>query len=1595
VSAPGRLRRVLTGFAGCLGVTALFTTSLLGGALLHLDTEPARAVTMRLVNDALSSLFQGRVVLENIAALGLDGVTVGSAVVLDPNGAQVIRASGIHVEVDVLRLAKAALLDEAELVVRIPLVRVEHAEVLVESGADGVPTLAATFTPPEKPPSTEPSTPSAPSRPVYVVLTRTEIGSAWIHGAVAPPRELDADVKNLVGTLTVTPDGVAIDVSRTGLTDRGLLGLPTTGTATYHLRVREKARMWSAFAGQIGDLRVLARGDLDDGVLDARLEVPRASPAELETLLPGLALREPLAARIDLAGELSRLDVSARIAVRDLDSEPSVELRGGLDTSDGLRADLAFVTRLVDPSLLSVDLPATSLSAEGRVRASLDGSRVRALLEARSEPLVAFGQPFPAAELELLVDGARVWGALSLAEQGMPTTASFAFERTDEIAFEARAEVPSIGAAPRLPRGLAGSASVRVAGKLRGSQVDARVNGSVRDLDVGGDVRLAHGAVTGRVTGELAEPHIDAKVEGEDFFTQALAFSHVQLRAIGPALHPNVEARLDDSITETTIHAKARLSVPELSARDLEAEIERSGAKASFRASRVGREGGRVLAEGLRVRGDTLGGLEGSLAVEDGELVGKLHGDDVALGELAKLVGLPYSIDGLASFDIALERTRGGRRGHVQLQVEGGKLILVRGLSASLNATFDDDRVQADALLRLVGEEATGGACSGEMAKVHLQGAEGTLVGPLLSARTFAEASGSFTVSALDWNLHCLAGLVPLLPMSQVKGFVSARASVERPRGQRFATVHDATVWTRDVDLAGPLGDDGKPTWDSRQMNALVRGSLDGATGETQLELALHDGYDPVRVALRSRLDLATLVDDPKRRVASLAASPLAGTALLPTRNFSSFLLWPSPVRALVPRWLGALDAGATLDGTLGKPGVALSVRGHGVVPESETLKAPGGAPLASEYALPIDVDATVTYVGTRADLLAQVAHAGREIASISGLAAFRFADLWERAEKAPLPWQADLWGTFAGLPLGHIPALEQGEVRGELAGSFALRGLNEKPRLSLDVSARELTIGEDLSFRTARLRTSIDPDEDDDGALHDTAKVQLEVVDARGGRLDATAFGGITWTDRIVPTLETARPARLFAQASRFRLATALPLVSPVLSRLDGDLQGYVTVDWDDLGKQTKPAMRGELLLENGIVHIPQLGQELREVRAHASYNPKHGYVYVDTLTAKAQSGAIVASGGAMFDGLEFQGAGGELEVRPGSEVPLTLEGVPLGRARGKLVLLAERDDRLIRIGVTAQNLAIDLPSFAGRSVQPLDPHPDVFTSHPLGPLKQGRPEGALQWSITFEVDPATPAVVAGDGLTMAFITEADAPPRFDLTDQLRVSGAVRLTGGRVSVFGKGFEVDQGLVRLRPEDAGNPNVNVTAHWDAPSGHRVFVDYVGILRPITNEKLRLRSSPPLDDNAILALVLFGREPDPTGDRPVDDTEGAVGLASSELLNRLVGGIGPLQGLTTRFGTGEDGGVRTSLSYDIGDRFTAEASFEGTGAAQSTATDPSTAADAASGQRTEVSIDWRFDANWLLRATLGLGETQAGQTGSKTRSGLDLLWQYRY
>src|SRR4029079_4098368 len=75
---------------------------------------------------------------------------------------------------------------------------------------------------------------------------------------------------------------------------------------------------------------------------------------------------------------------------------------------------------------------------------------------------------------------------------------------------------------------------------------------------------------------------------------------------------------------------------------------------------------------------------------------------------------------------------------------------------------------------------------------------------------------------------------------------------------------------------------------------------------------------------------------------------------------------------------------------------------------------------------------------------------------------------------------------------------------------------------------------------------------------------------------------------------------------------------------------------------------------------------------------------------------------------------------------------------------------------------------------------------------------------------------------------------------------------------MGKRFGVERGLVRLRPEEPGNPYVNVRARWDSQVA-RVYVDYAGVLFPINNDKLKFTSDPAQTQSEILALLIFGGE----------------------------------------------------------------------------------------------------------------------------------------
>jgi translocation and assembly module TamB len=257
----------------------------------------------------------------------------------------------------------------------------------------------------------------------------------------------------------------------------------------------------------------------------------------------------------------------------------------------------------------------------------------------------------------------------------------------------------------------------------------------------------------------------------------------------------------------------------------------------------------------------------------------------------------------------------------------------------------------------------------------------------------------------------------------------------------------------------------------------------------------------------------------------------------------------------------------------------------------------------------------------------------------------------------------------------------------------------------------------------------------------------------------------------------------------------------------------------------------------------------------------------------------------------------------------------------------------------------------------------------------------------------------IDGTGVNVKLSSAKKAPPRIALTDEARLSGDIELRGGMFEIIGKKFEIERGLVRLRQEEAGNPYVNITARWDAPNGTRVFVDYAGVLKPITEQKLRFRSSPQLSQQAILSMILIGDTPEGQSDTSTQGSASAADVAAnvvggeiaSSQINAILSQIAPLRGLSTRVGTTEAGRLRTSVVYELGDKVTAKASVEGTPAGERLEGVPSASGAAqSSGNRTEVNVDWRFYKNWALRGSFGFGG--ANQQPS---SGVDLFWQYRY
>src|SRR4051794_28328219 len=91
------------------GLVAVFALAALGGVLLHVRFGLGRRLAATVVTSALDRTFLGRLVVEKIGSIDVDGFDSAEASVYDPQGRRVLAVTGLRGRASLARVAFSIL----------------------------------------------------------------------------------------------------------------------------------------------------------------------------------------------------------------------------------------------------------------------------------------------------------------------------------------------------------------------------------------------------------------------------------------------------------------------------------------------------------------------------------------------------------------------------------------------------------------------------------------------------------------------------------------------------------------------------------------------------------------------------------------------------------------------------------------------------------------------------------------------------------------------------------------------------------------------------------------------------------------------------------------------------------------------------------------------------------------------------------------------------------------------------------------------------------------------------------------------------------------------------------------------------------------------------------------------------------------------------------------------------------------------------------------------------------------------------------------------------------------------------------------------
>jgi translocation and assembly module TamB len=1551
-----------------------FGGALAGGALLHANVRPARRLAARVLSDVLTSTFSGRITIQKIDHIDAGGFDGADATVDDPSGARVLTVFGLRGRSSLVEIARQLTSGSRSIEIDIPHARAERAEATIVEDDEGIPTVARAF---EPRPAANPTTSSGPGKRVRVWLPEVELHKVKARGGIAGLKGLDVELANVNGSVLAGTDRTSIRVRRFSLQAGGLESKPAQGTAELRIEVPSstgnEVSVWGVFDGNVGDVQVNLRGGLDGRELYFTGDALRAQPEAVRAFLPWWPILDDTKLHVQARGEPSNLFMRGSVHV----GAGNAEFAGQLSLDGGIRTHLAVEARDIDLRSFAKSAPPTAISTSATVNLGVDGAGdLAGSVVAKTEPFRIATLDVPPASVTTTIAGSRVVGKVELHDRALTSV-------IDVDVHPGKNDGPVVvdldwtGRAPAMERvpWLEPIGKGELAWRAKGSIVEGRLSASVDGTTLRyarPGVALAEGRINGTVRGPFDALAIDANLEGTSFHVGPLAFSEVRAKAEGPLTRLQVVAAVSGADSaKLGVRASVETSPGGTVVRNVELAAARGEIAVFGKVRSIAVTGDRVDLQGISVEGAGAP-IAGSLSISPVSLKARLAAADVDLTKMGAILLPGAAMGGRLAFDVDTEITGRTERGHARLRLEDGQLGEIKGLTAHGEADVSAGHFSG-------GVDVVWGA----LGTATITTTDATLAGSALRASSWENARGKVQMdSAVDLTRLREQFAVVARSLGEAAGAARAKivlSRVDEAEADESGPKRIETV-TPDVDLL--FWTDGLRvgrTSDGVDVQLALHADGDEPIAQLTARLVDTEGIFAALSASSADVRWADFWGAPERALDRLLRLPLTAEVVLPRRNLA---VYPAALR--LAGWHGDVEGAATLSGSLRAPLVAVSVQGHAVDPSNAGL------------GLPVDVDAQARYDGEKAlarlrasrpegvvfDASTQIdARLEKVFAAISSPPpAAESDDETAPAERADARrsrgdpwWEATGRARLYQFPLASVPLLSENVIGGFASGMLTFRSLNRDPQIDAEIEATNLALDAAIfPAATAHLRVAKD------------RVVVSAKLDQKVGGASATAAGRVEWNSPLIPELDKKEPVDLFVEARDLRAAALYPfLLRDIFSHFDGRLNGTMHLRQ---GGAAADFIDGAFDLQDGSMLVPEIGQEFRKASAHIAV-VKRGEIEISNVSANGVSGRLTASGKMLLKGLRFENAEGEVRIAQREAIPLTLEGVSVGDAWGTLMLHAKMaNDHTVKLDVDVPVFHADMPESSSRDVQGLAENPEIQVGvrrdgQQLVPVllaapEETRAEDALAWQVTFYLGQD---VALRRGSMMQLVLGGQ--PVVTLTDKARVNGEIELRSGTVEVFGKRFEIEHGTAQFEGDEPGNPNVAVTARWDAPDGTHIYADYVG---PLRTGRLSMRSEPVRSQSDVVAMLLFGTSDDSVTlpaagstywqQRNASATAGTVlaGGAVSTNINRVLASVTPLD-VTTRV-TSDAQSPMPEVAVRLSPRVTAMVSYRTRVPMQFEKQD-----------RMLVTLDWRFRRNWSIATTIG----------DRGGSVVDMIWKYRY